>query len=256
MTWRSVVVSAAAVVVAPSVRAQDTIPAAGFGTIAGYVFDSTSGQPVGRARVCSYTVERAANRGAARCANTDYSGRYRLDSLPPGRYFPFAMCQFGLRVPSVALGTRSGIDSVPVRPGTVTDGVIFAVRDSTCNDPEQQRPRFVRGVFRGRYAGGTDFRASPQSVFTPCPGDAWPRADSTSSTPDAWVSWSPLALKLGGLSVLRTGARGFEGQLFYFVRFRGVLVGPRPAGPYRGYKYELVVDSILEARTPEERECR
>ena len=55
--------------------------------------------------------------------------------------------------------------------------------------------------------------------------------------------------------MLRTEARGIEGQLFYFARFRGVLIGPRPAGPYHAYSYELVVDSILEARTPGQREC-
>ena len=235
-------------------RTADSVSAA-FGTVAGFVFDSTTGEPVGRAMVCS-SPRRAPNAGGTQCANTDYNGRYRLDSLPAGRYFLFAMCQYGSRRPSVALGARSLTDSVPVRTGAVTESVIFAVRDSACSDPERRRPRFIRGVFRGRYAGGTDYRGEPQSVFTPCPGDDWPtKGDSAPLLTSAWLTWSPLLLKFGGLSVLRTEARGIEGQLFYFARVRGVLIGPRPAGTYRSYPYELVVDSILEARTPGQRDC-
>jgi hypothetical protein len=254
-----VVAVAALVALSSEARAQNRVTdsaSAALGAIAGFVFDSSTSRPVRRAMVCANTINRVANAGAARCANTDDGVRYRLDSLPAGRYVPFAMCRYGRRFPSAALGTRSWPDSVPVRSGTVTESVIFDVRDSLCLDPQHQLPRFVRGVFRGRYAGGSDFRGEPQSVFTPCPGEPWPaQGDSARSTPNAWLTWNPLLLKFGGPSVLRTEARGIEGQLFYFARFRGVLIGPRPAGPYQAYSYELVVDSILEARTPGQREC-
>lgn len=254
----SLVAVAGVVALTSAARAQSKMAdsaSAAFGTIAGFVFDSTTGQPVRRAMVCANAIGRVPNAGGVRCVNTDAGGRYRLDSLLAGGYLPFAMCRYGSRVPSVALGTRSWGDSIPVRSGTVTEGVVFDIRDSVCLD--LQLPRFVRGVFRGRYDGGWNFMGQPQSVFTPCPGDPWPvRADSARSKPNALVSWSPLALKFGGLSVLRTEARGIEGQLFYFARFRGVLIGPKPAGPYRGDSYELVVDSILEARTPGDQDCR
>lgn len=250
---------AAVVALASAARAQNRMADSAthsFGTIAGFVFDSTTGRPVRRAMVCANALNRVPNAGGVRCVKTDESGRYRLDSLLAGGFVPFAMCRYGSRVPSVALGTRSWADSIPVRSGTVTEGVVFDVRDSSCLDLQQQLPGFVRGVFRGRYGGGRDFMGQPRSVFSPCPGDPWPtRGDSARSTPNALVSWSPLALKFGGLSVLRTEARGIEGQLFYFARFRGVLIGPKPTGPYRGDSYELVVDSILEARTPGDRDC-
>jgi hypothetical protein len=80
-----VAASFAALALAPhAARAQQPTPAEALGAVRGVVYDSLTRRPLAGATVQSV---RAADLAWGRTAAADSSGAFRIDSLPPGRYF-------------------------------------------------------------------------------------------------------------------------------------------------------------------------
>jgi hypothetical protein len=191
--------------------------------ITGTVTAWAGGTPILRARVCAFGV---ATR-SIQCESADTAGRYLLTQIYPG----IQLLQFDCETGRTTFDTRT-LDTVRV---TVGDGdtLVYDARVplSGCD----QRPyEVVSGEFTGHWASGFEL-----DDFVPC----------TDSTKHAWVERR--GLKPGELWYLR-GGEPYDGGRRWFVRWRGVWVGPRNVIK----PYHMVVDSVIEMRMPGPADCR
>jgi len=181
-----------------------------------------NGQRVLRAHVCGFRKAPL----DARCAVADTAGRFGLDSLYPGTYVLRAECETG----RATFNTRL-LDTVRVVVRAHDQLTIdFAVPTVGCD----QRPyEIVRGEVTGHWASGFEL-----DDFVPC----------SDSTKHAWVERRGLAP--GELWQLPAGD-SVESGTRWFVRWRGVWIGPRSMLP----PYHMVVDEVLEMRPPQATDC-
>jgi hypothetical protein len=191
-------------------------------SIVGRVRDAST-QPVLRARVCAF----GETPRAIQCAVADTAGRFRLDSLYPGLQTLQAECETGRRTFDMQTLTSERI--VARAHETVTAD--FAVSAAGCD----QRPyKIIRGELTGHWEFGFEL-----DDFVPC----------QDSTKHAWVERR--SLRPGEEWPLPAG-ESVEGGYRWFVRWRGVLVGPRSLLK----PYHMVVDDVLEMRPPSRSDCK
>ncbi len=192
--------------------------------VVGIVVDSTTGRSIIRSRICGEVELEPPYGRAVRCASPDTTGRYVLDSLPPGIQVLTATCS-GLGERTLAHDTLVVAEGEEGRFDIRTSG-------SRCN----MRPFIVRrGVFEGHFASGYE-----ESAFRPC-------NDSIS----AWAELPRVVIESGP-----DWPKPTEYNPRYFVRWRGTLRGPWHYGHMGVSSYEVRVDSILAVRRPHRSDCR
>jgi hypothetical protein len=210
----------------------------------GTVMHSVAGQAISRAVVCvSLPVERT---HYPRCGAIDQSsGRYRVDSLPEGRWRVGVNCAtMNIFAHSMASDSIAFKDSAAVRRDwmVTTDGC----------DP---RPlRRIPGTFRGYWTPGFE-----SSEFIPCAADAWflPGDSLRTRNYDERRAWA--VLRRGSVPegfVWPKGRRDRYGNPRYYVEWRGEVVGPGHYGHMGVSAFEINVDSVLTVRAPRRGDCR
>ena len=215
-----------------------------FRTVVGVATDSVSDAPIQKAVVCS--LPRRGQSGLMRCDELNEQGEYRLDSLPSDSVTISLSC-------SVIAGLGKLLDRATIPPGTADPQIHnWRVSSQGCD----LRPvRHLRGTFRGHYSGGFE-----ESRFVPCPSDAWfEPGDSLDSyrydARQAWVAW-PKDTALGDSIMWPDVPRDRWGNVRYYIRWRGTVVGPGRYGHMGAAPFNFTPDSILEVMVPSQDDCR
>jgi len=189
--------------------------------ITGQVQDAAGGQ-LKRANVCA----QGERRHVLACVMADTAGLFRIDSLYPDSYILQIECETKSRGYSGIVGQQR-VEAMAQAVATAD----IKVPSSGCD----QRPfDVVRGEIAGHWASGFEL-----DDFVPC----------QDTTKHAWVERQ--GLRLGELWTLPAGEEYGAGTR-WFVRWRGVLIGPR------GFtkRYRMVVEDVVEMRVPKAGDCR
>jgi hypothetical protein len=211
-------------VLAPAAAVRSQEASARTAAIEGTVRDWASGRPILRARVCAFWGGLPAH--AIQCAVADTAGEYFIGQL----YSGVQLLQFECETGRMTFDVRQ-LDTVRVTVAA-HDTLAFEARVpmSGCD----QRPyEIVAGDFRGHWAFGFEL-----DDFVPC----------NDTTKHAWVERQ--GLRSGELWHLPE-AELYEGGNRWFVRWRGVWIGPRSLLP----SYHMVVDSVLDMGVPQSDDC-
>jgi len=220
-------------------------PQRGTASLFGTVYDSTTGRPLPRIRICRPDGERRSP--PAQCGAGDTLGHYRLDGLPAGTFTVTFFCP-GPQV----IGGRIDSQSVSLRPGE-RRRLDHPTRPDGCD----LRPiRLLHALFTGHYSAGFE-----QSEFLFCANSAWfATADTVGMRAvrgRAWVAWPRTGTVPGTPGEWPTPRRVYPPWNYpqYFVRWFGRLEGPGQYGHMGVSPFELTVDSIVEVRTPRDDDC-
>ena len=167
---------------------------------------------------------------------TDARGHFVLPSLESDSVRVYIRCV----APILDRTQVYGPFRVPVGSG---EDVVLEILPNSCERIGiPPRPR----EYAGHYSGGFEW-----SSFTPCEG-----------LPDTgrWYAfpWNRISIER-----FPEDGRGpwphvpeVDGYPLYFLRLRGILLGPGPFGHMGTSPFTMVVDSVEEVRAPSDRDCR
>lgn len=211
--------------------------------MSGTVRDSASGLVARKSWVCAL-IPAGPSSFESRCAAVDTLGTYRLGNLPAGGMRVSVSCEAIL-----GMGKGLAYDSVVFSDSAVLRRD-WVVSTTGCDSRPVRR---ISGVFRGYYTPGFE-----SSEFVPCPADAWfTPGDSLDSYPfDARRAWAIWPTRADRKVKWPDVSRDSYGNPRYYVRWRGMVIGPGHYGHMGVSAFELAVDTVFELRPPARHDCR
>jgi hypothetical protein len=179
--------------------------------------------------------------GLGTSVKTDTGGAYEFPSLPTSKQLIRVFC------PSASYWHAQELARFEVTLPQGADSVHDLMVDrALCTE----RVDTLRGIFRGHWSVGFE-----ESEFLPCPGTVKVNGWSLrSGWGGIWGEWGRTGVSPWPQKMPRPDTSGYGDR--YYIRALGTLHGPGDFGHLGVAAYQLEIDSLLEVRTPSEKDCK